>query len=164
MCHVFDKETLLNMEAEVKGAENYPKPPAQKLDIGTKSSPTISQVHVKLSPLERQINQVFEGIGVSTKRLHEYYLSQGSELAKLQESDPEVAKLDSEISDQETRYKEKPTNTRLALIEELKQEREAITAKTKENLGTFLARLRNFARAFPEPQEMDNMTEVVVKK
>ncbi len=62
MCHVFDKETLLNIEAVVKGAPNYPKRAAQKPKeaIFPELPETVSQACKELSDLEKKINQVFE--------------------------------------------------------------------------------------------------------
>ncbi len=48
-----------------------------------------------------------------------------------------------------------------ALIQDCKQQRDALTGKPTQNLQKFLDKLEAVC---PEPQEMDNMTEVVVKK
>ena len=139
---------MVNIEAVVKGAKNYPKYEAEKLKPISTSPQTFAQVHRELSTEEKRINQVFEGIDVSLKRFRKYYDQLRSELANI---DTEKAKLDSQISVLQTMQKENPSEHFDALIEAYEQKRDAITVKPRENLEKFLEVLRNVAQAFPEP-------------
>ena len=76
--------------------------------------------------LEKEINQVFEAIDVSTKRLREYYAQQCSEF---QQFDTKVAELDRQISDLENTRKKNPATAKWldAAIQEIQKQRDAIT-------------------------------------
>ncbi len=74
--------------------------------------------------------------------------------------------LDRQISQLYTQQKEDPGGAESLdlAIQDKTRRRDAITAKPTENLKKLLAKLNTAAQGCSEPQEMDDMTEVLVKK
>ena len=131
--------------------------------LHTSQSYRVSEEHRIAETFKKEINQVFEAIDFSTQKLREYYAQQCSEFQQLE---TKVAELDSQISDLENARKKNPATAKWldAAIQEIKKQRDAITAKPRENFQKFLEALTNVAQGLPQPQEMDNMIKVGVKK
>lgn len=130
--------------------------------------------------MDKQINQGFESIEGQIKRLRRYNDEQKREMEK---HDVDVAKLDSQISQMQNMQKQFPDTADLydVPMEAIRQKRDAINAKPRENLEKFLNVLQIVDKGIKvvvdseivklgaessvlEPQEMDDMTEVVDKK